>query len=160
MAALSVYSFLSGLGFLVSVYSVVIEHAKLEDDSYSPLCDINERISCTAVLTSEYSYGFGIVELILNKDHFLNQPNSYYGVLFYPLQFIIGLYILESKGLLSLSALLNTGVSAVSLYLMYLLFFVINKVCLVCLVINSINFFLLIYSIAALLRKKEKNKKE
>ena len=53
MAALSLYSLLSGLGFLISVYSVIIEHAKLEDESYSPLCDINERISCTAVLTSE-----------------------------------------------------------------------------------------------------------
>ena len=37
-----------------------------------------------------YSYGFGVVELVLGKDHFLNQPNSYYGVIFYPIQFILG----------------------------------------------------------------------
>ena len=37
-----------------------------------------------------YSYGFGVIELVLGKDHFLNQPNSYYGVIFYPIQFILG----------------------------------------------------------------------
>lgn len=82
------YAFLTLVGLMLSVYSVIVEHAVLSDESYSAICDINEKISCSAVLSSEYSFGFGLVEGVLGKNHILNQPNSYYGVLFYPVQLL------------------------------------------------------------------------
>ena len=37
-----------------------------------------------------YSTGLGLVEKIFGKDHFLNVPNSYMGVIFFPVQLIMG----------------------------------------------------------------------
>ena len=48
------YLILSVTGFLLSAYTVHVEHRKLEDENYYAYCDINEKISCSAVVTSEY----------------------------------------------------------------------------------------------------------
>ena len=53
MGARTVYIVLSVLGLVLSIYSVYIENLKLKDENYTALCDIDETISCSAVLTSE-----------------------------------------------------------------------------------------------------------
>ena len=37
-----------------------------------------------------YSMGMGLVAVILGRDHMLNIPNSYFGILIYPLLLILG----------------------------------------------------------------------
>ena len=36
-----------------------------------------------------YGRGFGLIELVLGKDHIANQPNSVFGIIFYILQIIL-----------------------------------------------------------------------
>lgn len=42
----------SGIGLLLSVYSYHVESSMEEDENYSAMCDINEKISCTKVFGS------------------------------------------------------------------------------------------------------------
>jgi vitamin-K-epoxide reductase (warfarin-sensitive) len=37
-----------------------------------------------------YSKGFGVVEFLLGKEHFLNLPNCILGIVFYFLQLTLG----------------------------------------------------------------------
>ena len=39
-----------------------------------------------------YSKGFGIVGRFLGDGHFLNLPNTYMGLIFYPIMMILGKY--------------------------------------------------------------------
>ena len=71
------------IGVLVSCYAVYIEISKESDSDYEAWCDINEKASCSRVLTSEYSVGLGIVKSILGEDHILNISNAYYGIFVY-----------------------------------------------------------------------------
>lgn len=41
------------IGFGLSLYSLNVEMNAEEDENYSAMCDISERISCTKVFTSE-----------------------------------------------------------------------------------------------------------
>lgn len=38
-----------------------------------------------------YSKGFGIIGKILGEDHILNLPNSYMGLIFFPIMLILGM---------------------------------------------------------------------
>lgn len=42
------------------------------------------------VLFCSYSKGFGVVEILLGKEHFLNMPNCILGIVFYSMQFVVG----------------------------------------------------------------------
>lgn len=41
------------IGTVLSYYAYIVETTKENDESYEALCDINEHISCSRVLTSE-----------------------------------------------------------------------------------------------------------
>ena len=56
----------------------------LVSTGYQALCDIDENHSCSNVFNSTYGRGFGIVgKLTGDENHFLNVPNSLYGIVFY-----------------------------------------------------------------------------
>ena len=65
-------------GLLLALYTVYIDMKFSEDNDFIASCDISEYVSCTAVLTSEYSKLFSKLG-ILEKDSFLDLPNSHYG---------------------------------------------------------------------------------
>ena len=44
-----------------------------------------------------YGKGFGLLEYVVGRKHWINQPNSVFGVAFYILQMILGMYG-RSKG--------------------------------------------------------------
>ena len=77
-------------GVLVSLYAIHVERSKHSNPDYQAMCDISEHASCSRVLTSDASTGFGIVGRLLGDDHPLNLPNTYYGVVTYSLLAILG----------------------------------------------------------------------
>ena len=116
------------IGFLLSLYALHVENkARKTKGKYKALCDINDIVSCSSTLTSKYSTIFGI-------------SNSYLGILFYTLIFILTFF--DVKYIFYLAIL--SGM--VTVYLAYLLYFKLRKICLVCNSLYVVNIFLLIIS--------------
>eukprot|EP00088_Acartia_fossae_P024985 TRINITY_DN25810_c1_g1_i1.p1 TRINITY_DN25810_c1_g1~~TRINITY_DN25810_c1_g1_i1.p1 ORF type:complete len:185 (+),score=20.57 TRINITY_DN25810_c1_g1_i1:49-603(+) len=134
---------LTGIG--LSGYALYIEHKASKDQDYEPLCDIDEDISCSAVFTSQYARGFGLVAKYLGEDHPLNEPNAMFGVAFYTLMLLLSL--LNYRFIATLQVMLSFGACAMSCYLGYLLYFVIKSLCVVCVSTYVVNFFLLVFSV-------------
>ncbi|XP_018354409.1 PREDICTED: vitamin K epoxide reductase complex subunit 1 isoform X1 [Trachymyrmex septentrionalis] len=76
------------LGLVLSYYAYTVEVKKDQDDSYQPMCDISEHISCTKVFMTEYGKGFGLFP----KDSVFNIRNPIYGLIFYTLIAILSMY--------------------------------------------------------------------
>ncbi|CAH0398389.1 unnamed protein product [Chilo suppressalis] len=125
------------LGVIVSTYALYVEMAAESKPGYKALCDISEYASCSRVLTSEYSKGFGIIP----KESALEVPNCIYGTLFYC--FMIFLATFDHIGVNRLQLLLSLVSCASSVYLAYLLAFVLHDICLVCISTYFINGLLL-----------------
>ncbi|CAB4005818.1 Vitamin K epoxide reductase complex subunit 1 1 [Paramuricea clavata] len=82
--------FLCLLGIVLSVYALYVEVKKMQDKSFTAMCDINAKMSCSKVFSSKYGTGFGLVEPLFGKDSVFNIPNSIYGIAFYIFVFILG----------------------------------------------------------------------
>lgn len=135
---------LTGIG--LSAYSFYIETKFRQDENYVPMCDIDEKINCSAVFSSPYAQGFGVVgEYLGDEKHPANQPNCVYGLVFYTLMFLLSL--VNWRFFATLQILLSLGACAVSGYLGYLLYFVIEKLCIVCVATYAVNFLLLVFSV-------------
>lgn len=145
-----VFGLISFIAIFVVLYVLYVEHrlktAKPEDN-YKAVCDINDRISCSKVLSSKYAKGFGI----FNQDSIFNVSNAAYGILFYAL--ILTLLIISSlvQGinvwitylLVVLLVIANLG----DIYLAYILFFKLKDICIVCCTLYFINALLFAISI-------------
>ena len=152
---LSLLLYITGIG--LSCYAYYVELAKEADEKYVALCDINEDISCSRVFNSKYGKGFGLLSLILDEKHPLNQPNALYGIVFYSILTLLYLCGGSSRflaGLQFYSFLMATGVSC---YLAYVLYFVLKDICVVCISVYGVNFLLLLLSYCKKrsLRKKQ-----
>eukprot|EP00040_Diaphanoeca_grandis_P005926 m.35141 g.35141 ORF g.35141 m.35141 type:complete len:154 (-) comp17091_c0_seq1:286-747(-) len=132
---------LCAAGFAVSSYAYHVEHQMSLQDDYEAMCDLSATVSCTKVFSSEYGKGFGLIQLVLGDDHFLVQPNSLYGLVFY-----VAVVVLSFLGdaffpLVKLAAVVsNIG----SIYLGTVLYFVLGDTCIVCISMYIINFLLLL----------------
>ena len=51
---------LAALALGASIYALYVHYRLLADPSYTSICDVNETVSCQAVLTSRFGYVFGI----------------------------------------------------------------------------------------------------
>lgn len=126
-----------GLGILVSAYALYVETRKHRDNTYKAACDLGENMSCSRVLTSSYSKGFGVVEILLGKEHFLNMPNCILGIVFYSMQFVLGmLWFSWVPAMLFMTSVVSCVGSA---YLAFVLCFVLKDLCLVCMATYVIN---------------------
>ncbi|CAH2048581.1 unnamed protein product, partial [Iphiclides podalirius] len=67
------------IGILLSTYALYVEMAAEANPDYKAFCDLSEHASCTRVLTSEFSKGFGFFW----EDSSLEVPNCVYGIVFY-----------------------------------------------------------------------------
>ena len=84
---------LSGLGFLIAVYSYYVKWSyKRNPSGYRALCDLGENISCSRVITSKYGSGFGVVGRLFGEKSNLNVSNSILGALFYIVQIALSKY--------------------------------------------------------------------
>jgi len=133
---------LAGIG--LSVYAVHVKTKATKDENYVALCDINEQMSCSRVLTSKYSTGFGLVGTLLGEDHIANQFNSIYGIAFYSLMLLLSLF--NYRSIATVQILLSVMSVLMSAYLGYILY-ILQDVCVVCGGTYLVNFLLLVTSI-------------
>ncbi|XP_046839559.1 vitamin K epoxide reductase complex subunit 1-like [Xenia sp. Carnegie-2017] len=137
--------FLCFIGVILSFYALYVELKKKNDKSFTALCDINSKMSCSKVFSSKYGTGFGLVEPLFGKDSMFNVPNSIYGITFYALIFILGFFNGKTIAWLSTA---SCGLSCIGcVYLAYILYFVLEDFCVVCVSTYAVNGFLLTLSI-------------
>jgi vitamin-K-epoxide reductase (warfarin-sensitive) len=120
--------FCASLGLLISLYAYFIKRKRARNKDYRPVCDINERISCTKALESEYGNFFVV-------------SNALVGIFFYGLLLILA-WAGSVESIFVLSCLSVLG----SVYLAYLSFVKLKVVCPLCVLIYAINVALLIVS--------------
>ncbi|KAK6060596.1 vitamin K epoxide reductase family protein [Cooperia oncophora] len=72
----ALYTLLAGL--IISMYGLYVEIRFEMDHEYSAMCDVSPLVSCTRVLTSKDSSGFGIIGPLLGEDSPLNQLTRNY----------------------------------------------------------------------------------
>jgi len=145
------------LGVGVSYYGYIVETTKEKDESYQPLCDISEHVSCTKAFMSRYGKGFGL----LPKDSPLYLPNSIYGIIFYTIVASLSLFNHYWNTVLMLIAAI--GSNLFSIYLARVLY-LLEDLCVVCVSTYVINALVLVLTIRKLreikrvLSKKRKTK--
>jgi vitamin-K-epoxide reductase (warfarin-sensitive) len=120
------------IGFCISLYAYFTESKIKEDPNYHPACDINDRISCSAPLKSEYS----------NIFYF---SNALMGIAYY---ILVG--VLAYFGLHRLLLVATAGGAFMSLILAYLLYFKIKSLCIVCTSLYIVNILLLLFALRIL----------
>lgn len=123
---LRVFTALTGLS--ISLYTAYIYTQKRDDPEYEAYCDISEAVSCSHVVMSGYSKGFGLLEGVLDSDSILNIPNFVLGLIFF---FIYSVVTLTGyfTSLLFPAATMSL---LLSVYLFYILNVVMKVHCLVC----------------------------
>ena len=120
---------LAAIGFCISLYAYFVESKMKSDVSYKPACDINDRISCSKTMQSEYSNIFFISNSILGM--------AYYATV----------ALLAYLGLHTLLMIATTLGMIASCALAYLLYFKIKSLCIVCTSLYIVNALLLVASI-------------
>ena len=112
---------------------------KLHDDSeYVAMCDMAEKVSCSAVISSEYSKLFSLIGLI-PKESIFDVPNANYGLVFYSGLLVIYIYssfIPYAKTLVLLAA---SASAVLSLVLLYIMVVILQDVCVVCMCTHLCN---------------------
>lgn len=119
------------IGIVVSVYSLYLESRLAKNPFYKPMCDINDKISCTAALQSDYS-------------HFLGLSNALLGFGYYGIMFVLSMiHVLYIAWVMSAVALIF------SCYLAYILAFKIKIFCPLCVTLYIVNglLFIILYQV-------------
>ena len=126
-------------GVIVTLYSIYVE--KTANSGKKAMCDMSENASCTVVLTSPYAR---LMKMAFNlpRNSIFNQPNTYYGLLFYVAVILYGVYpftlIPFREYLLMGASIMSMGFCVV---LAYILYFKLKNFCAVCVtswVINAV----------------------
>jgi protein-disulfide isomerase len=145
-AKLDVATLLFGLfGFGVALYAL-LEHIQAKaGDAGNLQCDVNEVVSCSNVLTSEYG-------------EFLGIPLGAYGMAFWG--GVIGLALLPKMVEVSRRYIANWRLVAasagvvVAIALAYLSYFVIQSVCLICTTTQLICVAFFIFAVASSIKRR------
>lgn len=119
-------SLISFIGFLISGYLILIKQWMETHKNYKPLCDINKKISCSAVINSKYSALFGL-------------NNACMGLIFYAAIMLLALF-----NYITLIKILAIASGFVSFYLAYILYFKVKILCPACIMLYIVNLLLLI----------------
>ncbi|XP_011632153.1 vitamin K epoxide reductase complex subunit 1-like protein 1 [Pogonomyrmex barbatus] len=148
--------FACAIGLGLSYYAYAVETKREQDDSYTPLCDISEHISCTKVFMTEFGKGFGLFP----KDSVFNVPNSLYGLAFYTQ---IAILSMSNNYTCSIVVIALGIVSNIfSLYLAHILY-LYRDICIVCVstyIVNAVIVFLAINKFRKLDNICKKKKKQ
>jgi len=138
---MDIISLLGLLGVGISAYAIYVEKNARKTKKRTALCDVNDGMSCSLVLTSDYAK-LGEVYLGLSKDNPFNVPNTYYGFLFYVAVTIYPLWpftlIPFREALLFGASILSIGICVL---LAWILYFKLRNFCTVCVaswIVNSL----------------------
>lgn len=123
------FQFLVGVGFLISLYALVVRHKLLKTPTYSPICDIRDNISCSKALGSQYSQTLGI-------------PNPLAGLIFYALLLVLSFFYMHLVIYPVLASVLF------SIYLAYISYIKQRNFCLVCTLTYLVNMALLVITLS------------
>lgn len=142
---LSILSFLGLSGFLVTLYAIYVEkYAKTKN--FKAICDIGKNASCSLVLTSPYAK-LAKMHFNLANDSLFNQPNTYYGLLYYLAVFLYPLYPFTLVPCREAMLLINSIMAvSMSVFLGWILYNKLKNFCGVCAVTYVINMVIMIYS--------------
>ncbi|KAI0226294.1 Vitamin K epoxide reductase complex subunit 1 [Lamellibrachia satsuma] len=132
------------------------ETAKENDADFTAACDISASVSCSKVFASKYGKGFGLLEHFVGKSHWLNQPNSVFGLTFYILQMV--LEQLDTPGASTWQLTLSCAANFGSVYLAYILYFILQDLCIVCITSYIINFGILLCNLQKINRHRTVSK--
>jgi vitamin-K-epoxide reductase (warfarin-sensitive) len=131
------------IGFLATSYAIYV--AKKSKSNEPVMCDINDWVSCTKVLKSDYAY-LCKMYLGVSDDSPFNVPNTYYGLLLYIAIMIYPMYpftLIPFRETLLLIA--STGSMLLSFFLAFILKYKLNNLCIICVftyVVNAAIFYL------------------
>jgi vitamin-K-epoxide reductase (warfarin-sensitive) len=136
----------SALGLLLSFYAIHLEYQSTHNADFVAICDINQEISCTKALTSNYKNIFAALNLI-PSDSIFNRLNCEYGVVFYLVIFIA--YQLSKRfSIFKTVLLLITSVGMIlSVILGYIMITILKTLCLICIGTYLANLLLLFIAI-------------
>lgn len=114
------------IGFGISLYAYIIEQKIRSTPDYKPFCDINDKISCSKPLKSEYSNLFFV-------------SNAIVGMAFYALTIVLS--VLEAQKLLLVAAIASFIATCILAYILYVK---IQSFCLVCTATYIVNIIILL----------------
>jgi len=140
-----IISILCLLGVVCSYYAMKIENAMPRTKQ---MCDINESIGCTIVLTSKYAH---LMRLFFNleKGSIFDKSNAFYGLCFYTALFIVYWIPLPYHGLIFF--LMTLPSIAASCGLAWILYKYLQMLCLICVTTYIINFALMFVAFLSLI---------
>jgi len=114
------------IGLAISIYGITVERNLQQNMQYKATCDINDQVSCTRPMLSEYNKMLGI-------------SNIWASALYYCAMIILSFLDLQTITLVL--ALAGVAVSAVFAYILY---FKIRSFCLICTSLYIVNIALVI----------------
>lgn len=112
---LEIFQLLNIAGLLISSYAYYVRYKVLKSSSYSPICDISEKISCSKAFGSKFSKTLGI-------------PNPLLGIIYYIIIFILSLFEFFLQYIFYLTIL----PFLFSMFLAYISYFCQRNFCIVC----------------------------
>ncbi len=120
---------LAGIGFGISLYMYLLEQKVKNEPTYKPVCDIDDRISCTKAMKSKYANIFYFSNALTGMGYYL----------------VVGILALFSAShLLLIATIAGCICSAV---LAYFLIFKVKSLCILCTTLYIVNILLLIFAI-------------
>lgn len=134
-------------GLVLTLYTIYVEKRHSRDKNYKAVCDINNRISCSYVISSEYAKLVGKM-FRLSDDSVFNVPNTYYGTLFFIAVILYNIYpftlIPYREYMLLTASVLSLIVCVVLAYVMH---YRLKKYCLMCIVTYFTNIGIFFYAL-------------
>lgn len=115
---------LAGIGLLLSLYTLKVEHKIATKPRAAAVCDISDHVSCTRAFTSEYGKTFGV-------------SNGAWGLIYY----LVVLSVATAGFGMILPWLTGAAVLG-SCYFAYNLYFKLKDFCVVCTSVYIVNILL------------------
>jgi len=153
IASSSFFVLVSIIGLILSLYALHVEHSAIEDSDFVAYCDISDGMSCSKVFLSPFGKIFSYLGLI-SEASILNQPNAFYGTIFYCLVGIIRIFANKSELMCSVLLFMAVASIVLSAYLSFILAFILNDICVLCFSSYVCNMFLFLSCFTHLRTKK------
>jgi len=146
------------IGAIICLYAIKVESVgfaekkKYGKPQYKQICDVNESMSCTLVLTSKYSHMAKLM-FNLNDNSIFNYSNAQYGLLFYISLLIFQFYpftMIPYHNIIFLCLTLSSILA--SMGLAWILYSILMNFCMICVCMYIVNTLLCLSAIAHLIK--------